>query len=140
MNSTIKNENLIVDSYNKNMKMLVTIMKSKLNNDKNVDAISNKIRCALQFDVLTLIRESGPYFIKYKDQIKKKDMEFFLNKDNWEDDIGDADNSDAELSHDIINKIKNLWFDLNDKEKNALYDLTDKLLTDYSRYLILKLQ
>ena len=126
----------IINRYNNNMRMLGKIMKSKLTNDKNVEHITIRLNTAIQFDPLVLLRESGPYFVKYKEQIKTKDMSYFLNKDDWSDDVTSEKEDEKNLSHDIINKVKQIWVTLSDKEKTMLYSITESLLVDYCNFLL----
>jgi sulfur relay (sulfurtransferase) DsrC/TusE family protein len=133
--SKINNE--IIDRYNKNIKMLLKIMQTKLPNDIEVNDINKRLNTALSFDPLFILTESGPYLFKYKKQIEEKNMTFFINKDDWSDDIAAVNNKDdSELSHNIINKIKNIWKYLNDKEKNVIYNITESLLSDYCNHLL----
>jgi DNA-directed RNA polymerase specialized sigma subunit len=133
--SKINNE--IIDRYNKNIKMLLKIMQTKLPNDIEVNDINKRLNTALSFDPLFILTESGPYLFKYKKQIEEKNMTFFINKDDWSDDIAAVNNKDdSELSHNIINKIKNIWKNLNDKEKNVIYNITESLLSDYCNHLL----
>ncbi len=127
------NENEIINRYNNNMRMLCKIMKSKLSTDKNVENIIIKLNTGIQFDPLVLIRESGPYFIKYKEQINNKDITFFLNKNEWDDDIKD----NKTVIMDIINKIKSIWVVLNENEQSILFRIVESLLCDYCHYVIL---
>jgi len=127
----------IVDRYTNNIKTLLKIMKSKLPKDNEVIDISKKLNLVINSDALFILKETGPYLYKYKEQINEKNMTYFINKDDWSDDINtEANINDSQLSHNIINKVKEIWINLKDNEKNIIYSITESLLLDYCNYLL----
>jgi GTPase involved in cell partitioning and DNA repair len=112
-------------------------MKSKLPKDNEVIDISKKLNLVINSDALFILKETGPYLYKYKEQINEKNMTYFINKDDWSDDINtEANINDSQLSHNIINKVKEIWIKLKDNEKNIIYSITESLLLDYCNYLL----
>lgn len=123
-----------IDRFNKGINTLLKILSGYCANDPEFSRIKSLLHTSLQIDPTIALRECGPYLLKYKDMITARDMHYFLNKADWTDDVGVNDKTESNLM--IIEKVKNIWPKFKDMEKDFIYNIVNSLLSDYSTYLL----
>jgi hypothetical protein len=75
----------------------------------------------------------GPRLVKYGNQIKERDVEFFLNAD-FNEEMDDVKESDKTAAVDIIKAIKDIYTNCSDDDRDHIADLVDDLLINYCGY------
>jgi hypothetical protein len=126
-----------IDRFNKGINTLLKVLSGYHINEPDFMRVKNLLQKSIQIDPTIALRECGPYLLKYKDMITARDMQYFLNKNDWADDVGDHEDTESNLM--IIEKIKNIWPKFKEAEKDFIYNVVNSLLSDYSSYLLNKI-
>lgn len=130
-------------AFNKDMADLIKLAceRNQANEDlKTIRSIFATIRAA---EPTIIITNAGPYIWKYREQIAKKDANFFL-KNNFENDIADFyDDPVPDEQHDftedevgeVLKSIKRTWHLLSAPEKGVIWTTAIGLLRSYAQYV-----
>jgi hypothetical protein len=98
--------------------------------DKDFKLCKNSFHLLKMVDITKPVQMFKVYALKYQNQISIRDEKFFLNHDFKEE----IENSETNLSLDILKRVKLYWIDLDAENKqiiwsylNLLYKLNDKI-------------
>ena len=145
MISNTSGENALVTEFNNELKFLfkiyINFKKGKFDEHETHVYHKRALLCIRQYPEF-LMTEMGPYFIKYREPIKKGDAEYFLNRDFEEDrkNFGKVitDIADEELQLEVMNHLKKLWKVSKENEKEIITKKMQNMLSLYCRFLIEK--
>lgn len=68
-------------NYNSNLSQLIRVAKTKNPRDDDLDAVARALSTVIKVDATCLIKETGHYIWGFREQIKKRDENFFLTED-----------------------------------------------------------
>lgn len=120
--------------FNGHIVYLTKLLEKKNDYNPSIKELQNRVHLATTTDPFILIQEAGPYVFKYRDQIRRNDIEFFMA--SKPDDLIDGDVPEEIDAGNIIELCKQNWNNLKDSEKSIIIDKVKSLLTLYVRFLL----
>lgn len=142
----IKQRNKVVSEFNTHIFELLNLLKMKDPNSP-VDRIMNLIKIAKRADHESIITSSGPYFLKYRNQIESQDEKFFtadiiiaeVERTEMNSNVPQERNRSRELAmgmFDSINDIINVRQLLSSSERNIIYSKAHSLIDLYLDFCV----
>jgi hypothetical protein len=130
--------------YNTSLNELTKIACFKNPTSDNLAKIRDALRAVQVGDDTMVIIQSGPFIWKYREQIAKKDDQFFLDN-TFKDDIEEAkkkssdlgknkDFSDGEIAT-VMSGLKDTYTKLSGPERETVWRHVMDLLRSYAQYL-----
>jgi len=119
----------VVTKYNTGITWLLDLLLKFDPRDVDTDRLKKRITLAKTGDHEILLKEAGPYLLKYRTYIDQRKAEFFLANDPEETAQMD------EMARNLFAKIREYYKRMNTKERSVLYGKVDDLLTAYIEYL-----
>jgi hypothetical protein len=128
--------------YNSGLQQLTYIACHMAPTDDNISKIRDTLRAILAVDETIVIIQSGPYIWKYREQIAKKEEQFFLNN-TFDDDISNMkkqintsgkDFSNNEIAT-IMTNVKSIYGGLSGPEQETIWTHVINLLRAYAQYI-----
>ena len=122
-----------ITEYNYHLKYIGRLYVSKCKGTPNEEMANRnlkRIMLAINETPEFMLTESGPYLLKYADQIKNDNWEIFMNMDYKE-----IDNS--QTSKVQIDILKNTYKMCTEKEKKIITNSVKELLSVYCKYVLL---
>lgn len=137
---------LVVETFNNNLKKLINIIENIEYDAILMDTIKRKIFLVLEADPLILIKELGPHIFIFRDYITNgldelindyekimKNNTSIINKLKMLN-----NNLDNSKIHDILKSLKLTWNDYSNSEKKKIRNIFSILLSEYCKYLTIK--
>jgi len=124
-----------INRFNQRVKLLTLDMYKRFPDDALVYRAKERIMVAAEMDPVFIIENVGRYLYKFREQILKRNGDFFIESEYDADFKAAADKSQVELSVYIIPKAKEAYIKLSKKEKEDYIDMVVGMLKDYIRYL-----
>ncbi len=113
-----------------------------LRNQKNEDItdLKRRITIATNSNPVTIIEIAGPQFFKYRESLKARQVDFFLNKE-YMDEIKEVQTvhdvkGDTSSADEVIKTIKTTFSSFKDAEKTIILNKAIEMLSFYTQYLI----
>jgi hypothetical protein len=105
-------------------------------NDLELDRIHNKIVIAKNAAPSAILELTGPYLLKYKNEIKDTKIEFFMTEDLLDEEYENRQNYET-VSY-MIQKIRNwnMSDSISDDQRNIFITSVKKMLVLYCKYVI----
>jgi len=123
--------------YNQKITYLVNCIYMKRKRDDDIAQIKERISLLRTTDPIMLIERSGPLLVKYKDQILKGDVKFFMDND-FQEDIDEQSSQHGDTGHnphELMLKIKETWGHFNPAEHNIIIQTVQIMLQKFAQYL-----
>lgn len=123
-----------------NLDSIIKAIFEKNKSDPDMIELMDKFSVVRKEDPILIISRTGPYLWKYKEEINKQNVDFFLRNSFEEDIIQSQQKSQvAEISEleDIpvlLNKAKITWQKFLEPEKQAIMKKIRGMLSNYSSY------
>jgi len=134
MTTQLKNlDKEIIFPFNSGLIKIVKAIENKNKNDVHIMELSNQIKVGSDIDHTILIKKVGPYLLKYKDQIQKADIEFFMNTSAFLPE--EAKHTKVDTYH-VVQLIQDNWKSFKDTEKKVLISIIQDMYNLYIKYLI----
>ncbi len=127
-----------VDAFNSKLKTLAKFSVAQSRKLKIVDFfmdIDKRITLAINESPLTAMELVGPKLLKYADQIKERNVAFFLAADFSGDMNPDEDEAGRKETIKIIKIIKDVYARCSAADKDSIADLVDDMLINYCGYM-----
>lgn len=126
-----------VSAFNNNVRFLLKVLIAKRPTDTSSIALRGRLNDAIRIEEGIVIRESGPYFLEYKDKIKSRD-DSFLNDITLHKSIESkaTDKDSGKKIVEIISAINEVWTICSGPERERIFDVLEALLNDYIKYLL----
>ena len=106
--------------------------------EKSIALKSNRLKERISLLIneapLAVMEKSGPYILKYADNIKARDEKFYMTA-SFDEHFADDEPDLRKNIIALINKMRNIYKKCNIKEKDYLNDLADDMLIAYCSYL-----
>lgn len=134
----------IIDKFNKNIKKIIKILDAKIINNITLDTLKRRLYMVMKDSPIILLQHGGNTIYYYKDYIVNnsldelfmKDLDYFIDVKNLNDNIK-QDVNDKEIG-ELFNLTKLAWKTLNEKEKEYTTNIFKSLVSEYSKYSLIK--
>lgn len=131
INIYIMEENLKwINVFNEKFDEFIKDLIQTFPDDKDFKLCKNSFHLLKMVDITKPVQMFKAYALKYQNQIAIRDEQFFMNHDFKEE----IENSETNLSLDVLKRVKLYWIDLDAENKkiiwsylNLLYKLNDKI-------------
>jgi hypothetical protein len=128
-----------MSKFNADLTSIVNAVYSKNKKDDEIISIKDKLSIARKENPVGLIEIAGPHIWKYREQIERENISFFI-RNNFENDIIEASKEIAEITEFektsvLLDKAKSVWHMLLKEEQIHMIKLIKSLLQHYSTYL-----
>lgn len=120
--------------FNGHIIYLTKLLEKKNDYNPNIKELQNRVHLATTTDPFILIQEAGPYVFKYREQIRRNDVEYFM--ESKPEDLIDGNIPEEIDANNVIELCKQNWSSLKDDEKKIIIQKVKELLTLYVRYLL----
>lgn len=123
----------LIDNFNGYIKFFSRTYVTKSKNTqrfRDAELSNRRLIMAIDHDPLCIIREAGPYILKYADVIHNGEWDKIIDADF------SGESKDEKVSNEI-SFIQKLFKECSEREKNVLGDKLQSLLSDYCEYMIL---
>ena len=121
------------------LKFLVNMLWNCNKDNGDITALKEKLKIAASSNPISIIEIGGPQFFKYRDSLREKKLDFFLDKDFSEDVEATKRehgiSGDTSSATEVITIIKTTFNSFNDNEKTIIVDKAYEMLKNYIRYL-----
>ncbi len=125
-----------VEKFNRNVKLLTTILHKQFSKDPIVWKIKGRIETGISVSPVYIMDTVGKYLYEYREQIYQGDIKFFLHN-TYEEDIKKSVNEEkVELAKYLIPKIKEAYAVTNCEKRKEYQELVVELLDIYVDYLL----
>lgn len=123
--------NQIVSKFNTGITWFLELLSKKDPNDAEVARVRERIKLAKVADYEILVKNTGPYLMKYRDYIDdpKKIAEFFGKDPEETKKLDDA-------GRDLFNKVREYYKNMKPAEQKVVHQKVADLLSDYLDYLV----
>jgi len=129
----------LVTSFNGSIKFFsrVYVSKNKKTSKSTQAELNNRrLNMIIDHEPMCIIREAGPYLLKYADIIHRGDWEKLINTDFSEDVKSHSSNGSSDISSEI-SFIKKVFADCSQQERAMLGEKLQSLLSDYCEYALI---
>lgn len=131
-----------IESFNRNLKLLVVNLVNMYPTDSKIRNAKNKIFLAINFSPVQVVEKTGRNLFKYKDHIydlNDGSEEFFM-ENSFEEDVvisSEGDSEKTELAEYIIPKLKECAKSMKDEDKQKYKKIVVEMLDDYIEFMTL---
>jgi hypothetical protein len=123
-----------------NLKFLVNMLWNCNKDNGDITALKERLKIAARTNPITIIEIGGPQFFKYRESLRAKKLDFFLDKDFSEDVEATKRehgiSGDTSSATEVIQIIKTTFSTFKDNEKTIIVDKAYEMLQTYIRYLM----
>lgn len=121
---------------NSDMRFLMRVFDNKSNTSDSYLA-QRTVNSIIEKSPLLITRHAGPYLLKYAEQIKTGDDEFFMNT-SFEGDVKSNDIvDDTAKVMKYINMVKSVYQICDEEEKNMIKEKVSDILSNYCQYQLI---
>jgi hypothetical protein len=127
--------------YNSNLTQLIRIAKTKNPQNLDLETIQTALSSVIKVDATLLIKETGHYIWKFRENISRRDENFFLTGDFSEEinsGLG-ATNKDTKFTGDDVDRImkslRTTYRTMTKPEQDVVWKHTTSILVAYAQYL-----
>lgn len=125
--------------YNSTINQLVLICVAKHPDDESILRIKEVLRAIMAVESGIIITESGPFIWNYRDNIAKRDENFFLANDFKTEISAAKDKTDKKFREDeiaqIMRTLKAMYVNMTEPEKEVTWTHISQLLRAYAQFL-----
>jgi hypothetical protein len=139
----LNNKDKSMKSFLSDISFIIEAVYSKNKTDSDMLEIRDKFAVARRENPSGLVEIAGPYIWKYREQIKNEQVNFFLDRDFFED-IKEAKQTKGEEIVEmtefedvpvIMDKVKKTWVMFQKPEQQTLIKKVQSMLQHYCRYI-----
>ncbi len=124
----------------KNLRYLMNCLYLKNKKDDDILQMQERVRIATQTNPITVIQTAGPYFYKYRNQLAKRDMNFFLSPEtDFRNDVAEANRTnggdiDVDSTPEVVQKMRETWSQYSSPERNVIMQKAVEMLGYVAQY------
>ena len=142
----VEEYNKISDNFNRWLKYLIKILKSKFPDNISVERLSNRVSLVAQADPLYMITIAGEGIYTYRQQIRAYEnpetrqhaLDFFL-QENFDEIEPEGEVTQQDI-YDLVRMIKQAFQMGTPKEQDKAYNAVKNLLSDYCRFRVMQIE
>lgn len=132
-----------VKDFNAALAFMIRCVVDKNKKDEDIKDINDKFLAVKRENPSIVVIHGGPRVWKYREEIKKGEINFFLDN-NFEDDVEEVQKevqdeipeaADTKKVMEIMTKIKLSWHRFNKEEQEEIMKRAKKLVKTYAAYL-----
>lgn len=127
-------------TYNARLNDLTSIAVEKNRSDDNVQIVRDTLRAAQAADATTVLIKTGPFVWKYREQISKRDENFFINN-KFQSEIDESkrlvtkqDFNDDEITS-LMQSLKRTYHLMTMPEREVIWRHVIDMLKAYAQFL-----
>lgn len=135
----IRKKNVIVSEFNDKIKSLILKLEKRSRNEQEIadlDRLKKRLSVFKQtMGDEAIIKEAGPFLLKYSSKIVARDEDFF-KKFDVKSEMGDKIKKSDEFIYSLIDTIKKYYLNMRQSEKDQTYEEVKVLHDNYLEYIL----